>query len=145
MNYQLLRMCNYDSHRDWPLTLGTAFSKVKLLTRCGQWSMISWSKDMRSSPLVSIWNFLKGHLSCRAPHRISWGWHPQFNGHELGQTPGDSEGQGSLVCCSPCSHRVGHDLGTEIHNCHNLHDFLPSFSVQFCLLHFFIDVSPESN
>ena len=24
-----------------------------------------------------------------------------FNGHELGQTPGDSEGQGSLVCCSP--------------------------------------------
>ena len=21
--------------------------------------------------------------------------------HELGQTPGDSEGQGSLVCCTP--------------------------------------------
>ena len=29
------------------------------------------------------------------------GWHHQFNGHELRQTPGDSEGQGSLVCCSP--------------------------------------------
>ena len=28
------------------------------------------------------------------------GWHHQFNGHELGQTPGDGEGQGSLVCCS---------------------------------------------
>ena len=25
----------------------------------------------------------------------------QHNGHELGQTLGDSEGQGSLVCCSP--------------------------------------------
>ena len=27
-------------------------------------------------------------------------WHPQLNGHEFEQTPGDSEGQGSLVCCS---------------------------------------------
>ena len=29
------------------------------------------------------------------------GWHHQFNGHELGQTPADGEGQGSLECCSP--------------------------------------------
>ena len=29
------------------------------------------------------------------------GWHYQINGHEFGQTRGDSEGQGSLVCCSP--------------------------------------------
>ena len=29
------------------------------------------------------------------------GWHLQFNGLETEQTPGDSEGQGSLVCCSP--------------------------------------------
>ena len=28
-------------------------------------------------------------------------WHHKFNGHELGQSPGDGEGQGSLVCCSP--------------------------------------------
>ena len=28
------------------------------------------------------------------------GWHHQVNGHELGQTPGDCEGQGDLVCCS---------------------------------------------
>ena len=28
------------------------------------------------------------------------GWHHQLNGHEFGQTPGMSEGQGSLVCCS---------------------------------------------
>ena len=26
------------------------------------------------------------------------GWHHQFNGHELGQTPGDGDGQRSLVC-----------------------------------------------
>ena len=29
------------------------------------------------------------------------GWHHQFNGHELGQTPGDCDGQGSLACYSP--------------------------------------------
>ena len=28
-------------------------------------------------------------------------WHHQFNGHEFEQTRGDSEGQGSLACCSP--------------------------------------------
>ena len=27
--------------------------------------------------------------------------HRRFNGHELEQTLGDSEGQGGLVCCSP--------------------------------------------
>ena len=28
------------------------------------------------------------------------GWHHQLNGHEFEQTPGDSEGQGRLACCS---------------------------------------------
>ena len=28
-------------------------------------------------------------------------WHDQLNGHECEQTPGDSEGQRSLVCYSP--------------------------------------------
>ena len=41
------------------------------------------------------------------------GWHHQLNGLEFGQTPGDSEGQGSLACCSPWGCRVGHDLVTE--------------------------------
>ena len=27
------------------------------------------------------------------------GWHHQLNRHEFEKTPGDSEGQGSLVCC----------------------------------------------
>ena len=29
------------------------------------------------------------------------GWHHWLNGHEFEQAPGDSEGQGSLACCSP--------------------------------------------
>ena len=29
------------------------------------------------------------------------GWHHRLNEHEFDQTLGDSEGQGSLTCCSP--------------------------------------------
>ena len=29
------------------------------------------------------------------------GWHHRLSGHVFEQTPGGSEGQGSLVCCSP--------------------------------------------
>ena len=41
------------------------------------------------------------------------GWHHLLNGHV--KTPGDSEGQGSLVCCmqSMGSLRVGNNLATE--------------------------------
>ena len=39
------------------------------------------------------------------------GWHHQLNGHELEQTPGESDGQGGLECCSPWGCR--HDLATE--------------------------------
>ena len=28
-------------------------------------------------------------------------WHHGLNAHESEQTPGDSEGHGSLVCCTP--------------------------------------------
>ena len=33
------------------------------------------------------------------------GWHHQLNGHEVEQAPGDGEGQGSLVYCSPWGHK----------------------------------------
>ena len=33
------------------------------------------------------------------------GWHHQFSGHEFEQTLEDSEGQGSLLCCSPWDHK----------------------------------------
>ena len=31
--------------------------------------------------------------------------HHQLNGHESEQPPGDSEGWGSLMCCSPWGHK----------------------------------------
>ena len=33
------------------------------------------------------------------------GWHLLLNGHEFEQTPGDSEEQGRLLCCSPWNHK----------------------------------------
>ena len=41
------------------------------------------------------------------------GWHHRLNGHEFEQTLRDSEGQGSLVCCSSLVYKVRHDLATE--------------------------------
>ena len=32
-------------------------------------------------------------------------WHHWYSGHELGQTPGDDEGQGGLACCNPQGHK----------------------------------------
>ena len=33
------------------------------------------------------------------------GWHYRLNGHEFEQTPGDSEGQGSLACWGPWGYK----------------------------------------
>ena len=33
------------------------------------------------------------------------GWHNQLNVHEFEQTPGVSDGQGSLASCSPWGHK----------------------------------------
>ena len=42
-------------------------------------------------------------LSSSSSRVISHGH--QLNRHEFGQTPEDSEGQGSLACCSPRDHK----------------------------------------
>ena len=33
------------------------------------------------------------------------GWNHWLSGREFEQTPGDSEGEGSLLCCSPRGHK----------------------------------------
>ena len=42
-------------------------------------------------------------------------WHSCLNGHEFEQIPGDSEGQGSLVCCSSCGFKV-QDITVQLKN-----------------------------
>ena len=43
------------------------------------------------------------------------GQHHPCNEHELGQTPGDGEGQGGLVCCSPWGHKES-DVTGQLNN-----------------------------
>ena len=43
----------------------------------------------------------QGQKVKRASEDEMAGWHHRCNEHELGQTLGDGEGQGGLVCCSP--------------------------------------------
>ena len=42
----------------------------------------------------------------------------QFNGHELGQTLGDREGQGGLACCSPWGCKES-DMAQQLNNSNN--------------------------
>ena len=42
------------------------------------------------------------------------GWYHQLNGHESEQTPGDSEGQESLVCSSPWVRKESDMTVTEL-------------------------------
>ena len=46
------------------------------------------------------------------------GWHHQLNGHEFEQTLEDSEGQGSLVCCSPWGPKES-DMTKQLNNNNN--------------------------
>ena len=48
-----------------------------------------------------------------------FGWDPQFNEYEFGQTLGDCEGQGSLVCCSPWGHKES-DMTEQLNDKKNL-------------------------
>ena len=41
------------------------------------------------------------------------GWHHRLDGLEFEQALGFGEGQGSLACCNPWGHRVGHYLANE--------------------------------
>ena len=43
------------------------------------------------------------------------GWHHQLNGHEFEQTPGNSEGQGSLACYNPQVHKES-DTTEQLNN-----------------------------
>ena len=62
-----------------------------------------------TAELGSVSHYIEGkdwrQKEKRATEDEMVGWHHWFNGHELGQTPGDGEGHGSLACRSPWGHK----------------------------------------
>ena len=66
-------------------------------------ALVFWSPDANSWLIGKVPEARKdwGQKEKRASEdEIAW-WHHWYNRHEFGQTPGDGEGQGSLVCYSP--------------------------------------------
>ena len=85
---------------------------------CWSWSsstLATWCREQTHWKRPWCWERLreeeKGVTEGEMVGRHNW-----LNGHKFEQTPGDSEGQGSLPCCSPWDHRVRHDLVTEQQN-----------------------------
>ena len=90
-------------------------SKVKLVNPKGNepWIFIGRTDAEAEAPILWLpdmksWLTGKDHDSGkdwrrqkRATEDEMVGWYHQFNGHKLGQTPRNGEGQGGLVCCSP--------------------------------------------
>ena len=64
---------------------------------------VFWSFDMNSWLIGKVPDAGKdqGQKDKRASEDEMTVWHHWCNGHELGQTLGDGEGGGGLVCCSP--------------------------------------------
>ena len=46
------------------------------------------------------------------------GWYHGLNEHEFQETPGNSEGQGSQMCCSPWGHKES-DMMEPLNNNNN--------------------------
>ena len=64
-------------------------------------TLATWCEELKNTLMLGK---IKGR------RRSGWrddmvGWHHRPNGLEFKQTPGDSKGQGSLVCCSPWGHK----------------------------------------
>ena len=64
---------------------------------------VFWSSDVNSGLIAKVPDAGKDceWKEKRASEDEMAGWHHQCNGHELGQTSGDGEGQGGLACCDP--------------------------------------------
>ena len=71
------------------------------------------------------------------------GWHHWLNGHKSEQAPGDGEGQGSLVCCSPLVQKES-DTTEQLNNVFQSVKTLPSLLSFLCslysMIHYFSNV-----
>ena len=91
---------------------------------------IPWPPDMKSQLIGKDfdagkdWRQKKG-----AAENEMVGWHHQPNEHKFEQTQGDSEGQGSLACCSPGDHKEL-DMTWQLNYQHN---FISEVPFKICL------------
>ena len=76
-----------------------------------------WPPDMKSQLIGKDLDAGKdwGQEKKRMTEDEMVGWYHWLNGHELEQTLGNREGQGSLMCCSPWGHKES-DMTLQLNN-----------------------------
>ena len=82
---------------------------INNLRHVGDTTLIAESKGELKSLLMKVKRALEDEIA---------GWHRQCNGHELGQTLEDGEGQRGMVCCSPWGHKES-DMARQLNNNNN--------------------------
>ena len=88
---------------------------------------LMWTADsLEKSVTGKDW----GQKEKRASEDEMAGWHHRCDGHELGQTSGDGEGQGGLACCSPWG-RKELDMNGRLNN-NNITEHLPNSIYAVC-------------
>ena len=78
---------------------------------------VFWSSDANRRLIEKVPDAGKdwGQKGKRASEDETAERHHWCNEHELGQTPGDGEGQGGLACCSPLGRKES-DMTGELNN-----------------------------
>ena len=82
---------------------------------------VFWSPDANSRLIGKVPDAGKdwGQEEMRVSEDEMAGWHHQCNGHELGQTLGDDEGQWGLACCSLWGRKESDTTGSLNNNNNN--------------------------
>ena len=102
-------MTNLDSAlKSRDITLPTKVHRVKAMAfpvvmyGCESWTIKKAEHQRIDAFELWYWRrFLRVSWTARRSEDKMVGWHHRLNGHEFEQIPGDGEGQGILVCCSP--------------------------------------------
>jgi len=67
---------------------------------CCSHQFSTWCEELTHWKRPWCWERLRARREGGATEHETVGWHHRLNGHEFEQPLGDSEGQGSLACCS---------------------------------------------
>ena len=96
---------------------------------CWSWNsntLATWYEELTHWKRPWCWARLKAGGEGATEDKMV-GWYHWLDGHEFEQASGVGDGQGSLVCCSPWGHRVGHDWVTEL-NWSQIHKISPEIN-----------------
>ena len=98
LNYKEIKSVNHKGNQTW-IFIGRTDAEAQ--------SPILWPPDVKNwltgkdPEAGKDW----GQEEKRTREYEMVGWHQWLDGHEFEEAPGDGEGQGSLVCCSPWGHK----------------------------------------